>query len=442
MELIKKKISLSNAINRYGEGASLGKDFQVSDFHGVDMPTYRIYTCNECGRKTYDKFEKCTRILEEVMEDGVTIYYHPCDSEDISESEPYVRFGTASNYVSWLRKFFTESHLYKYCMKHSTYYWRDEGPAGSINGCSITFSADTDSVRVVSVLPSEAQTGSYVILSDDAEIFNSTFVTVSNAIEFYEDFCEKLAENGGRLGYFDIHVLLTEKYEDLGRFLEYGDRKECITHDVSAFTESKLQSLRRSTVSYDIDGNELPFFLNENNEAELPYIVDNPRNVRIGDNGVCYYDVVRDISFDEDEGTVSITYEVGASVDEDDHEMGGILHTEKYYYEVVNERFNISGFSAQYEYIDIDYDTIVETGNSFVSEVTVNGQEAVSVPTNFVFDEALAGVHDYSESVSKVNIERGSSASFEPLNLMGQFSSVEEIERYSGDLFKIGVENN
>lgn len=434
MELIKKKISLNSLLNRYVDGkAVLGNDFLPGSLHGVDIP---------------------------VGENG------------------YVRFGTARAYVSWLRKFFTESRLYRYCMKHSEHYWRDEGPAGSVNGCSVEIKdgndeeiEDVSGIQVVSSLPEESETGTYAILSDSAETFLEIFGNLSDAIAFYEDFCEKLTANEGIPGYFDIHLLLTEKYEDLGKFIECGEREENIKHGTSepkvvehgfsAFTDSKLSVLKRATMSYDIDGNELPFFL-DGNDTALPYNVGNPRNVRLGDSGECYYDRVIEVHFENEEGEhgqskregnvkvsdadkdpiISITYEIGRSVDEDGNETEGIVRTEKYYYKVVTGRFNVSGFSSQYEYIDIDYDTIVETGNPFVSYTEVTGNEDITAPTNYIFDEALAGMHDYSESVSKVNIERGSSASFEPLNLMGQFSSVEEIERYSGDLFKIGAENN
>ena len=105
----------------------------------------------------------------------------------------------------------------------------------------------------------------------------------------------------------------------------------------------------------------------------------------------------------------------------------------------------ITNVPIEFEYIDIDYDTIVMEDWDNVSRIIIENSDfnTDTYPKMPIFfDDGFSGIHNYSESSSDLYIERGSSASFEALSLMGQMNSVEDIERYRGDLFKIGNGNS
>ena len=379
-----------------------------------------------------------------------------------------IEFGELSAKVSWLRKFFMESRAYMYCKRFDSSYWRYEGPAGVVSGCSVEII--TPDAIVSATYPSEPSYGDVVVISDDADMFNNAYGTLSNAKQAFEDGCAELENGGGKPTHFHINVLLTEKYEDLGRFVDAGESVDVpipeIPHDAFvAFTDSKLETLKRRTKSYDIDGNELPFTLNAENECELPYVIGLPFNVRTASENGWLYDVVNEISFENEDGEIGLSktsgtvtadgvdeeecpiicikYELGRIEYSDNTKVHGALYEEKYRYSIKKGIFNVrGGIPEEYEYIDIDYSTTAGLGWENMAAVRIDGADESLGCENFIFDEAMAGIHDYSESVENVYIERGTSASFEPLNLMGQFNSVEEIERYRNDLFKISKENS
>lgn len=475
-----------------------------------------------------------------------------------------IRFGELSAKVSWLRRFFMESRAYRYCRRFDSSYWRYEGPAGLVNGCSVEIIAP-DAV-VSATYPSEPSYGNVVVISSDAEAFNNTYGGgLSEAKQVFESGCAELENGGGKPTHFNIHVLLTEKYEDLGRFTEYdGHIKELkdpeegdkiIGHDLlrvksicdrchntfgryveicpvcsgtnftyseedytdwvpgettfTAYTDSKLETLKRRTKSYDVDGNEIPFVLSRKctrcgkvygkyvkkcaecsgtsfeNLCELPYAIGTPRNVREGVPVKDFpgretknvpnwlYDIVTEIHFENEDGDIgvskrngnilktdadeenypiiSIKYEIDRRIFDDGteehgvlYEEPGVMYEEKYYYTVITGKtFNITGgIAEQFDYIDVDYSAPAKSDWEDVAKIEVTAYNESGKTQNFIFDEAMAGIHDYSESVDNVWVERGTSAAFEPLNLMGQFNSVEEIERYRNDLFKIGKENS
>ena len=376
--------------------------------------------------------------------------------------------GELSANVGWLREFFITSHAYRYCKRFSSSYWRDEGLAGVINGCSVTLTVP--SATVSEDYPSDASYGDCVIISNEAETFNMKYGTLAEAKRAFENGCREMDNGGGKPTHFHLNVLLTEKYEDLGKFTGVGDEKEFGLTGASrevftAFTDSKVETLKRRTKSHDIDGNELPFVLDDEGNCELPYTIGLPLNVRMDLDGTWLYDIVNEIRFlDADEevvasktsgvvttedapgenGIFSIMYEIGRRAYEDESipEEPGVEHEERYGYKVKPEAFNVDGrIPKTLRYIDINYGTIIGSGWEGASAVLVEGGGKVTGYPNYIFDEAMMGIHDYSESADNVYVERGSSASFEALNLMGQFNSVEEIGRYRNDLFKITKEN-
>ena len=450
MEILHKKISLNRLTNRYGTNSVLGKDFVLDSdsLFGTKIPV----------------------------------------NFDENSGEYFVRFGTLSNYVSWTLKFVEDSVLYQYCKRKSGFFWKNVGKIAEISKekCEMTLNLDAVLANVLPDYPLEAETGDLCVISASADTFNDIFGTLAKVKQFYEFSCEKLKANSGeRPQYIDIPILITEKYEDLGQFTEYdghipdkntsmadGDVK--IGHDLItagtnsysyepepslAYTESRIQQLKRIKKTYDKDGVEIPFIIPEEGTfGELQFQEKMPLNMRF-ESEFCYYDRINSITFKnesgetvekEDGNIIVFDYEIGVSMKSEGDsnvESPGIRYVEAYYYTIREMTVDLdgSGGGIVYKYVDIDFTSPANEEWEYPAEIIIDsgdyGEDYFN-NGNFIFDEALAGIHNYSESISNVFVERGTSAAFEAFNLMGQMNSVEEIERYKGDLFKIGKENN
>ena len=450
MEILHKKISLNRLTNRYGSNSVLGKDFVLD-------------SDNLFGTKIPVNFDE-------------------------NRGEYFVRFGTLSNYVSWTLKFVEDSALYQYCKRKSGFFWKNVGKIAEISkeNCKMTLNLDAVLADVLSEYPLEAETGDLCVISASADTFNNIFGTLSKVKQFYEFSCEKLKANSGeRPQYIDIPILITEKYEDLGQFTEYdghipdkntsmADGNAKIGYDLItagtnsysyepkpslAYTDSRIQQLKRIKKTYDKDGVEIPFIIPEEGTfGELQFQEKMPLNMRF-ESDFCYYDRINSITFEnesgetvekEDGNIIRFDYEIGVSMESEGDsnvESPGVRYVEAYYYTVREMTVDLdgSGGGIVYKYIDIDFTSPANEEWKYPAEIIIDsgdyGEDYFN-NGNFIFDEALAGIHNYSESVSNVFVERGTSAAFEAFNLMGQMNSVEEIERYKGDLFKIGKENN
>ena len=450
MEILHKKISLNRLTNRYGSNSVLGKDFVLD-------------SDNLFGTKIPVNFDE-------------------------NRGEYFVRFGTLSNYVSWTLKFVEDSALYQYCKRKSGFFWKNVGKIAEISkeNCKMTLNLDAVLADVLSEYPLEAETGDLCVISASADTFNNIFGTLSKVKQFYEFSCEKLKANSGeRPQYIDIPILITEKYEDLGQFTEYdgdipdknasmadGDAKigyDLITAGTNsysyepepslAYTESRIQQLKRIKKTYDKDGVEIPFIIPEEGTfGELQFQEKMPLNMTF-ESDFCYYDRINSITFEnesgetvekEDGNIIRFDYEIGVSMKSEGDsnvESPGVRYVEAYYYTVREMTVDLdgSGGGIVYKYIDIDFTSPANEEWEYPAEIIIDSDdygEDYFNNGNFIFDEALAGIDNYSESTSNVFVERGTSAAFEAFNLMGQMNSVEEIERYKGDLFKIGKENN
>ena len=450
MEILHKKISLNRLTNRYGPNSVLGKDFVLDS--------------------------------DNLFDTKIPVNF------DENRGEYFVRFGTLSNYVSWTLKFVEDSALYQYCKRKSGFFWKNVGKIAEISkeNCKMTLNLDAVLADVLSEYPLEAETGDLCVISASADTFNNIFGTLSKVKQFYEFSCEKLKANSGeRPQYIDIPILITEKYEDLGQFTEYdghipdknasmadGDLKigyDLITAGMNsysykpepslAYTESRIQQLKRIKKTYDKDGVEIPFIIPEEGTfGELQFQEKMPLNMRF-ESEFCYYDRINSITFEnesgetvekEDGNIIRFDYEIGVSMKSEGDsnvESPGVRYVEAYYYTVREMTVDLdgSGGGIAYKYIDIDFTSPANEEWEYPAEIIIDsgdyGEDYFN-NGNFIFDEAMAGIHNYSESASNVFVERGTSAAFEAFNLMGQMNSVEEIERYKGDLFKIGKENN
>lgn len=461
MEILHKKISLNRLTNRYGANSVLGKDLVLD-------------SDNLFGTKIPVNFDE-------------------------NSGEYFVRFGTLSNYVSWTLKFVEDSVLYQYCKRKSGFFWKNVGKIAEISkeNCKMTLNLDAVLADVLSEYPLEPETGDLCVISASADTFNDIFGTLSKVKQFYEFSCEKLKANSGeRPQYIDIPILITEKYEDLGQFTEYdghipdkntsmadGDLKvgyDLITAGTNsysyepepslAYTDSRIQQMKRIKKTYDKDGVEIPFIIPEKGTfGELQFQEKMPLNMRFeqekkslnkkSESEFCYYDRINSITFKnesgetvekEDGNIIVFDYEMGVSMDtkgDSNVESPGIRYVEAYYYTIREMTVDLdgSGGGIVYKYIDIDFTSPANEEWEYPAEIIIDSDdygEDYFNNGNFIFDEALAGIHNYSESTSNVFVERGTSAAFEAFNLMGQMNSIEEIERYKGDLFKIGKENN
>ena len=449
MEILYKKISLNRLTNRYGTNSVLGKDFVLD-------------SDNLFGTKIPVNFDE-------------------------NSGEYFVRFGTLSNYVSWTLKFVEDSALYQYCKRKSGFFWKNVGKIAEISkeNCKMTLNLDAVLADVLSEYPLEPETGDLCIISASADTFNDIFGTLSKVKHFYEFSCEKLKANSGeRPQYIDIPILITEKYEDLGQFTEYdghipdkntsmADGNAKIGYDLItagtnsysyepkpslAYTDSRIQQLKRIKKTYDKDGVGIPFIIPEEGTFEEREFQEKmPLNMRF-ESEFCYYDRINSITFEnesgetvekEDGNIIRFDYEIGVSMKSEGDsnvESPGVRYVEAYYYTVREMTVDLdgSGGGIVYKYIDIDFTSPANEEWEYPAEIIIDsgdyGEDYFN-NGNFIFDEAMAGIHNYSESVSNVFVERGTSAAFEAFNLMGQMNSVEEIERYKGDLFKIGKEN-
>lgn len=395
----------------------------------------------------------------------------------------YVRFRTLANYFTRTKSFLETAECYKMCIRYGNEYWRDMGKAFLLSGdCSVAaFSAETYDSSVISdfeegISGKTLEIGDQVVVGEDAAWINSVFNgDLSYVVEFYNVSCVILKNNLGNLSpYFDVFVHIDEKIEDLGVFSVYEDENSAESgltdgfyedggENNVVFVDSYIQKLKREKKSYDFDGNELPFINGDG--CEIPYLIGQAQNVTLDEYGDCIYDTITSIAVENSEGVVTefgdgerisynspvfgesgeieFTYERGRRMVDDNSFVSGIVYVERYAYEAKTGEFDLDGYGeSEYTYINVLYDTPADSewGGYAKTVLDDSRKNDIFEHFNIFYDESLAGAHGYSESVS-VGIERGSSASFEPLSLMGQMNSVEDIERYRGDLFKIAKEN-
>ena len=380
MEILHKKISLNRLTNRYGSNSVLGKDFVLD-------------SDNLFGTKIPVNFDE-------------------------NSGEYFVRFGTLSNYVSWTLKFVEDSALYQYCKRKSGFFWKNVGKIAEISkeNCKMTLNLDAVLADVLSEYPLEAETGDLCVISASADTFNNIFGTLSKVKQFYEFSCEKLKANSGeRPQYIDIPILITEKYEDLGQFTEYdghipdknasmadGDAKigyDLITAGTNsysyepepslAYTESRIQQLKRIKKTYDKDGVEIPFIIPEEGTfGELQFQEKMPLNMRF-ESDFCYYDRINSITFEnesgetvekEDGNIIRFDYEIGVSMKSEGDsnvESPGVRYVEAYYYTVREMTVDLdgSGGGIAYKYIDIDFTSPANEEWEYPAEIIIDSDD-------------------------------------------------------------------
>ena len=265
---------------------------------------------------------------------------------------------------------------------------------------------------------------------------------------------------------------------------------------VGYVTESVLRTMKRSKNAVDDKGNEKPYCVDISSldpndsgtvKAELPYsfggsltsstttLEDKMKgavNVRT-ENGKVFFDYVESYTLyygeieefecyfedgefmvsgatevaDEGDGNIiRIDYYVNCFVCEDDTIVPGVKMIDFYTYETKEDKFSMFFDSRGWEefdieYIDINYEEpLLGEGKAFA--IHDCGTETFNSPAWLIKDAWLDGVHDLYFTENNVKVERGRSACFEALSILGESNSVEDLERYRGDYFRIKGKND
>jgi hypothetical protein len=234
-----------------------------------------------------------------------------------------------------------------------------------------------------------------------------------------------------------------------------------------------LKTLLREKRSYDNEGNLLPYVIeNErtvNEKNELPYRRNAPCSITY-EAGAYYYNVLEHVTYyvedgngeliedsnsrDEmspgsnpngsvipDEGVIEFKYRVGNSMDLNQSTNDGILYTER-------RRYTLEMGENGKLYINVSEETITAPAGAEpgvqcaeISEVgkTYNEEELNGW---YVKEPHLIGVHESSIDVGNVYVDRGTSASYEAFNVLGEVNSIDDIEKYRDDWYRIKGKND
>lgn len=323
------------------------------------------------------------------------------------------------------------------------------------------------------------QCGKLAIVSNDFEWFVETCGTIENAVAFLN-----LNPFGGPTSNIILPIYISQDIFDLGTYTAIVDESdsgssfsnEDIYEDESGATdyaESKLKTLLREKRSYDNDGNELPYFTeNErtvNEKNELPYRLNAPCSITY-EAGAYYYNVLEHVTYyvengdgeliedensrDEmspgsnpngsvipDEGVIEFKYRVGNSMDLDQATNDGILYTER-------RRYTLEMGENGRLYINVSEETITapagaETGAQYaeISDVDKTYWEEERKGW-YIKEPHLIGVHESNIDIGNVYVDRGTSAAYEAFNVLGEVNSIDDIEKYRDDWYRIKGKND
>ena len=323
------------------------------------------------------------------------------------------------------------------------------------------------------------QCGKLAVVSNEFEWFIDTFETIENAIAFLN-----LNPIGGPTSNIILPIYISQDIFDLGTYTAIIDESdsgssfsnEDIYEDESGVTdyaESKLKTLLREKRSYDNEGNLLPYVIeNEhtvNEKNELPYRRNAPCSITY-EAGAYYYNVLEHVTYyvedgngeliedsnsrDEmspgsnpngsvvpDEGVIEFKYRVGNSMDLNQSTNDGILYTER-------RRYTLEMGENGRLYINVSDETItmpagVEPGVQY-AEISDVGKTYNEEELNgwYIKEPHLIGVHESNIDVGNVYVDRGTSASYEAFNVLGEVNSIDDIEKYRDDWYRIKGKND
>lgn len=223
------------------------------------------------------------------------------------------------------------------------------------------------------------------------------------------------------------------------------------------YAESRLKTLLRERREYDGDGKPLPYCLSGETRV-LPYLIGVPFNI-VYSGGTYFYNALESVSYyDKDgeivsvcnntlyfisgltpeTGVIEFKYRVGSMLSEETGVTGadGVLYTDRYYYKVNvdDEPYIVVGGSLMR---DEDTDTIYAE----ISEVQVDNEPVIN-PKWLIKRDISMGVQEMMINSNDVYIRRGTSASYEAFNVLGEVNTIEDIEKYRDDWFRIKGKND
>ena len=473
METIKKKINLSDFVERFGENELC--------VEGTNMP-YDIKLYENGNDVWYGElpFLLSADTTEETFDIIIPTY----------EVDNFigVRYGTLANYYSWIRNFIMQSKYYIFKNRKGEILWEEvcadldyrEEQVGKYDiflASSGVFSGLSDDITEGFTCGDDI-----FCINENAEEFYDMYVSkdaTEEYIRFFEDVILKGEYSTSQTlpPFIDFNVYVDEEIDEMGSLRQIFDDEEewelTSYSGYSAFVESKLKSLVRQRISVDDSGNDLDFVYDMAiNKSELRFVTGVPYNEVYDENENVYrYDIISSIRFSNDtidydnltnedvgkSGSVTFIYVIGNMLSGDtdvevvsDDSGGGILYEETLDFVIKKERFTIGGYVRHVIYISIDYDSgekpeVYEEGKRYakiyVDDHYVHkykeGEE-----NNLYRDDRISGIEDIGFSESKIDIERGRSAAYEAFNVIGEVNSLEDIENYHDDWFRIRGKND
>ena len=285
--------------------------------------------------------------------------------------------------------------------------------------------------------------GYYLCVSDDAD--------VRAGMVFKPEHWEKITENLGSTEYNEFYETGVTEY----------------------FVESKLKTLIRQKTSVDDNGKTLDFYYREGSEhCGLIYTIGTPQNVAYDDKIEVYkYDIISSIEClkeDGDEydysaissedigtkGTIKFIYVIGNMLSGDtsvnivsDDSGGGIEYEETYNFEIKNATFTINGMTRTMPYLKIDYTSSERPENSdngvlYAKVKILNTEDPYFDIYHLISNDNLVGIEDVMFDEGEIKINRGTSSSFEAFNVLGEVNTLDDIENYRDDWYRIRGKND
>ena len=217
----------------------------------------------------------------------------------------------------------------------------------------------------------------------------------------------------------------------------------------SIIVESRLMTLKRKKVSYDDNGNALPFIYNYFNDGnnsgytvELLFSIGTKQNISYLEDGSVQYDIVDNITIINND-TIRFEYTIGKI----DDATGGTVSLGATYVETypcvtnASMTFTYNGVETSVTYTAITFETQIRVDtlnpDKLYSELVNFERYDNGVQIPYFKDERYLGMHDITRDTDSYYIERGTSSAFERHNILGECSSMDDLEKYRNDFFSV-----
>ena len=423
-----------------------------------------------------------------------------------------LRFGTMLSLHTWLANVIENSEFYKLCMRNGNKIWTlytysfdddydEEDENFKFKGVYSEIPASEDEFDVEDIIwvTPEADEILKRFLVDSSEDQSLVLVRIDKFMDVFEAAKRNVQETTG-ICYANVDIMLTTNCNEVGKYTigvkmwepnkeyyggEYafspidgkiyhldigsGDtdsseifnenetwvaaEEEIDISTATAYTESRLKTLKRTRRSYDENGDELPFYYYYYADTvELEYITGVTYNITTDGNDV-YGDVITNITINETgNGTsaISFTYLIGTKINESDENVvsyeGGVIYEEAY--EVTRDSYSFrlthGSVLITVPYYNIHFDKElegyrpddVEDGKCYARITFDTSIYNIDSGVPYIMEESMVGITDVKQS-GTASVERGSAAAFELHNILGECRTMEDLEKYRNDFFTI-----